>query len=65
MAFSADGKYMATGSDDKTVNLIDIQSKKIYHKFDDIHSSNNIYDIIWKQTTFINKIILIYNYIYI
>ncbi len=39
MAFS--DKYLATGSSDNTVNLIDIQSKTIYHKFDNIHESNN------------------------
>ncbi len=39
MAFS--DKYLATGSWDNTVNLIDIQSKTIYHKFDNIHKSNN------------------------
>ena len=32
VAFS--DKYLATGSWDKTVNLIDIQSKIIYYKFD-------------------------------
>ncbi len=42
MAFSCDGKYLATGSGDKTVNLIDLQSKEIYHKFDNTHSSNII-----------------------
>ena len=41
MAFSGDGKYLATGSRDKTVNLIDLQSKTIYHRFDNIHSGNN------------------------
>ncbi len=39
MAFS--DKYLATGSWDYTVNLIEIQSKTIYHKFDNIHSGNN------------------------
>ncbi len=33
-------KYLATGSWDKTVNLIDIQSKTIYHKFEKIHNGN-------------------------
>ncbi len=43
VAFSGDGKYLATGSSDKTVNLIDLQSKTIYHRFVNIHSSNNYY----------------------
>ena len=42
MAFSGDGKFLATGSNDKAVNLIDLQSKKIYHKFDNIHTGNNM-----------------------
>ncbi len=41
MAFSPNGKYLVTGSADKTVNLIEIESKKIFHKFDEIHSGNN------------------------
>ncbi len=41
VAFSGDGKFLATGSYDKTVNLIDLQSKTIYHTFDNIHSRNN------------------------
>lgn len=41
MAFSPNGKYLATGSADKTVNLIDIQSKTIYHKFNNLHEGNN------------------------
>ncbi len=39
MAFS--DKYLATVSWDHTVNLIDIQSKAIYYKFNNIHKSNN------------------------
>ncbi len=41
MAFSLNGKYLATGSYDETVNLLEIESKTIYHKFDKIHSGNN------------------------
>jgi WD40 repeat protein len=41
VAFSGDGKYLATGSWDKTVNLIDLHSKTIYHRFDNIHSRNH------------------------
>jgi WD40 repeat protein len=41
VALSSDGKYLATGSKDKTICLIDLMSKKIYHKFDSIHKSNN------------------------
>lgn len=37
IAFSDDGKYMATASHDETVNLIDIISGIILHKFDKIH----------------------------
>ncbi len=32
---------MATGSWDKTINLIDIQSKTIFYKFDSIPKGNN------------------------
>ena len=42
VVFSPNGKYLATGSWDKTVNLLEIESKTIYHKFDKIHYSNNI-----------------------
>ena len=49
MALSPDGKYLVTGSggpsfDDKkdyTVNLIEVESRTILHKFDNIHSGNN------------------------
>ena len=41
MVFSGDGKYLATGSVDNTVNLIDLKAKKIYHKFNNILSGNN------------------------
>ncbi len=41
MAFSPNGKYLATGSSDRTVNLLEIESKTIYHKFDKIHDSKN------------------------
>ncbi len=48
MALSPNGKYLATGSryynsdiKDYTVNLIEVESKRIVHKFDNIHSSNN------------------------
>ena len=40
MALSPNGKYLATGSSDNTVNLIEVESK-IVHKFDKIHSGNN------------------------
>ncbi len=40
MAFSPNGKYVATGSFSKTMNLLEIESKTIYHKFDNIHDSN-------------------------
>ena len=43
VAFLPNSQYLVTGSWDKTVNLIDIQSKTISHKFDQIHSSNNNY----------------------
>ena len=52
MAFSGDGKYLATGSEDNTVNWLDLQSKKIYHKFDNIHSSNNYNINSWLSKTF-------------
>ncbi len=37
LSISGNGKYMATGSYDITVKLIDIQSKKIIQKFKNIH----------------------------
>ncbi len=40
MAFTYDGKYLATGSADYTINLINLESSKIYYKFEKIHSSN-------------------------
>ncbi len=40
LAISVNGKYLATGSWDATVNLIDIQSKKISQKFKNIHFGN-------------------------
>ena len=33
-----DSEYMVTGSDDKTINLIQIQSKKVIRKFDSMHT---------------------------
>ncbi len=69
VAFSAFVKYLANGSWDKTANLIDIQSKKIYHKFDNLHTGNYLLyiyvSIIVKKISFIQKIILIYIYIYV
>ncbi len=47
VALSNDGKYLATGSRDNMVNLINIQSKMIYHKFDNLHTGNNIYIYIY------------------
>ncbi len=41
LAFSSNGKYLATGSWDNNINIIDLKSKTIYHKFDNIHSSNH------------------------
>ena len=41
VAFSSDGKYLATGSEDYTVNFIEVESKTIMHKFENIHSGNN------------------------
>ena len=38
ISFSMDSEYMVTGSSDKTNNLIQIQSKKVIHKFDSIHT---------------------------
>ena len=40
LAFSGDGRYLASGSY-KTIHLIDLQSKTIYHRFYNIHESNN------------------------
>lgn len=37
MAFSVDSNYLATGSGDHTVKLIDLQSKTICHHFKNIH----------------------------
>ena len=34
IALSNDGKYLATASKDKTVNLIDLNSKELVYKFD-------------------------------
>lgn len=41
MAFSGDGKCLATGSRDNAVILIELKSKTIYHRFDNIHSGTN------------------------
>ncbi len=40
VAFSPDSQYLATASRDEKVNLIDIKSKTIYHKFANIHTGN-------------------------
>ena len=37
VVFSNDGKYIITGSIDKTVNLIDIKTRQVAHKFTDLH----------------------------
>lgn len=43
VVFSPDNQYLASGSLDQTVNLIDIQSKTLYFKFDNIHSGICLY----------------------
>lgn len=43
MIFSPNNIYLATGSVDLIINLVEISSKKIYHKFDKIHKGIYIY----------------------
>ncbi len=40
VAFSPDGKYIATGGKDLVVNLIDTEEMEICHVFDEIEYSN-------------------------
>lgn len=40
VAFSMDGQYIAFGSSEKSINLIDFKQKKIYQIFDKIHKGN-------------------------
>ena len=40
VAFSPDGKYLATGSRDNTVSIIDMNQKSLLKKFDDLHTGN-------------------------
>jgi WD40 repeat protein len=39
VAFSPNGMYIATGSSDKTVAILDVNSRKVLKKFTDIHTS--------------------------
>ena len=41
LQISPDNRYLATGSRDYTVNLIDIHTLIIKHKFANIHSGDN------------------------
>ena len=43
VAFSDDGAYLATGSGDSTVNLIDMKNLKLIKTFENMHTSNKIY----------------------
>ena len=52
VAFSDDGAYLATGSGDSTVNLIDMKNLKLIKTFVDIHECNQ-------------NIVIIHMYIYI
>ncbi len=40
VAFSNDGAYLATGSGDNTVNLIDMKNMKLIKTFKDMSTSN-------------------------
>ena len=40
VASSPDGKYLATSSYDKSVNLINVEERRVIHRFDSIHTGN-------------------------
>jgi WD40 repeat protein len=42
VAYSPDGKYIASGGEDSVVNLIDTEKMEICHVFDDFKSISNI-----------------------
>lgn len=62
MAFSGDNKYLATGSDDKILNLINLQSKTLCHKFRYFHECNKRY--LKHSTTYTYNYIHIYIHLY-
>ncbi len=39
--FSPNSEYLATGSSDTTINLIDVNTRQLIHKFEGIHTGNN------------------------
>jgi hypothetical protein len=48
-----DGQYIASGSSDKTINIIYLKSKVLYHKFDKIHTGNIILLLILTSSLFL------------
>ncbi len=72
VAFSPDGKYLASAAGtykgdnkDFSVNLIEVESRNIHHKFVNIHSSNNIYTYIYTYNIFLFSNLLTNSFFFI
>ena len=45
MIFSRDGKYIISGSKDKSIKIFDVQTKELVHQFADVHNGKFSYDL--------------------
>ena len=56
LAFSKDGEYVASGSWDGSINLLNIKDKKLFHKFEKYNSRK----LLCILTKLLKKVILVF-----